>query len=115
MTGLSIPNERPTSRSDARIVAVRSIAGVSVIALGIDARSSGSRAVTRSTVSMMFALGWRLMITSTDGLPLAIPALRRSCTESTTSATSVSWTALPLRYATISGMYSAAVFAWSLA
>ena len=40
---------------------------------------------TRSTVSMMLAPGCRLMISSTAGLPLAEPALRRSCTESTTS------------------------------
>ncbi len=93
----AIVSARPTSRSDARIVAVRSIAGTRSIALGIDARSEGSIALTRSTVSMMFALGWRLMITSTDGRPFAIPALRRSCTESTTSATSVSCTGLPLR------------------
>ena len=110
-----IVSARPTSRSEARIVTVRSIAGVRVMALGIDARSAGSNAVMRSTVSMMFALGWRLMITSTDGLPLAMPALRRSCTESTTVATSESCTGLPFWYETISGRYSAAVFAWSLA
>ena len=44
-----------------------------------------------------------------------MPALRRSCTESTTSATAESCTGAPLRQATISGMYSAAVLAWSLA
>ena len=43
------------------------------IVLGIEARSEGSSSVTRSTVSMMFALGWRLMMTSTAGLPLAMP------------------------------------------
>ena len=55
---------RPRSRAHARPRAamrgwlrVRSIAGVSVIVPGIDARSDGSSAVTRSTVSMMFALG----------------------------------------------------------
>ena len=42
----------------------------------------------RSTVSMMLAPGWRKIITSTDGFPLAYPALRRSSTESTTSPTS---------------------------
>jgi hypothetical protein len=85
------------SRSDARIVVVRSMATETSMVLGIDARSDGSSACTRSTVSMMFAFGWRLMITSTDGLPLAMPALRTSCTESTTSATSGSRTAAPLR------------------
>src|SRR6185503_402365 len=57
----AIVSERPTSRKLARIVAVRSIAGTSVIALGIDARSDGSSAFTRSTVSMILALGWRFM------------------------------------------------------
>jgi hypothetical protein len=88
---------RPVSRSDALIVAVRSIASVSVIAPGIEARSDGISALMRSTVSMMLALGWRLTITSTDGRPLAIPALRRSWTESTTSATSDNCTAAPWR------------------
>ena len=79
------------------MVVVRSIVTDRSMAPGIDARSVGSSSVTRSTVSMMLASGWRLMITSTDGLPLADPALRRSCTESTTSATSVNPTAAPLR------------------
>ncbi len=88
---------RPASRSEARMVVVRSIITRRSIALGIDARSVGRSSVTRSTVSMMLALGCRLMITSTDGLPLDEPALRRSCTESTTSATSVITTGAPLR------------------
>ena len=88
-------SERSVSRSDARIVVVRSIATVRSMVLGIDARNCGSSAVTRSTVSMILAFGWRLMITSTEGLPFAIPALRRSCTESTTSATSDSCIAAP--------------------
>ena len=50
-----------------------------------------------STVSMMLAFGWRLMMISTEGLPFDEPALRRSCTESTTSPRSVSLTAAPLR------------------
>ena len=55
------------------------------------------------------------MMTSTAGLPLEMPALRKSCTESITSATSDSRTGAPLRYVTISGAYSAAVSDWSLA
>ena len=85
------------------MVVVRSIITSSWIALGIDARSVGSISLMRSTVSMMFAFGWRLMMMSTEGLPLAEPALRKSCTESTTSPRSVSFTADPLRYATTSG------------
>jgi hypothetical protein len=105
---------RSTSASDARIVVERSTAGVMSIAGEIDARSSGNSAITRSTASMMLAPGERYRMTRTDGLPLARPTLRKSSTESTTSPTSVRRTAAPLRYATISGRYSAAVLAWSL-
>src|SRR5947208_8922578 len=75
---------RSTSRSDARIVLVRSMTTSTLIALGIDAQSCGSIAVMLSTVSMMLAFGWRLMMISTEGLPLDEPALRKSWTESTT-------------------------------
>ena len=104
-----------TSRRDARMVLVRSSTSCRSIVLGIEARSSGRSSRTRSVVSMMLAFGCRLMITSTEDLPLAIPALRRSSTESTTSATSERRTAEPLRYATMSGMYWLAFFAWSSA
>ena len=79
------------------MVGVRSNTTARSIALGIEAASCGSSALTRSTVSMMFALGWRLRMSNTEGLPLAEPSLRRSCTESTTSATSARRTAAPLR------------------
>src|ERR1700685_4233635 len=46
-----------TSRTELRIVIVRSDAVLSLIDGGIDARSTGSSAFTRSTVSMMFAEG----------------------------------------------------------
>ena len=49
---------------------------------GIAACSCGSAAFTLSTVSMMLAPGWRNRITSTAGLPLDRPALRRFSTES---------------------------------
>ena len=94
---IEITSERSTSSRLARMVGVRSSATSKSIALGIEARSTGRIARTRSTVSMMLALGWRLRISSTEGLPLADPALRRSCTESTTSATSDNRTAPPLR------------------
>jgi hypothetical protein len=48
-----------TSCSEARIVVVRSIAMATSMPAGIDASSCGSAAFTRSTVSMMLALGWR--------------------------------------------------------
>ena len=88
---------RSTSCSAARMVGVRSIASDKSMAPGIDARSCGSKRFTRSTVSIMLAPGCRFKITSTAGLPLASPALRKSCTESLTSAISLSRTAVPLR------------------
>ena len=86
-----------TSRSEARMVGVRSSATQTSIALGIEARNWGSSAFIRSTVAMMLAPGWRLIVSSTDGRPLAEPALRRSCTESFTSARSDSRTGVPSR------------------
>ena len=67
------------------------------IAAGIDARNCGKTALIRSMVAMTLALGCGLTITNTAGFPLALPALRRSCTESTTSPTSGKVTAAPLR------------------
>ncbi|TWG86306.1 hypothetical protein L602_002100000950 [Cupriavidus gilardii J11] len=81
-----------TSRSDARMVGVRSSTTSIEIEAGIIWRSDGSIALTRSTVSMMLAPGDRFSTSSTDGLPFAEPALRMSCTESVTVATSDSRT-----------------------
>ncbi|MNK97625.1 hypothetical protein D3C87_1179690 [compost metagenome] len=77
-----------TSRREARMVGVRSIITSIEMLAGIILRSCGSISLTRSTVSMMLAPGERFSTSSTDGLPLAEPALRMSCTESTTLATS---------------------------
>ena len=63
-----------TSCTDARIVVVRSIPTASFIPDGnSDASSSGISAVIASTVEIMFAPGWRKMISSTDGFPLNTP------------------------------------------
>ena len=86
-----------TSCSEARIVVDRSTATERSIDGGIDACRDGNNAFTRSTVSMMLAPGCRLRITRTAGLPLAIPALRRFSTESTTSPTSDRRTGDPFR------------------
>ena len=94
---IAISSVRSTSRSDARMVLVRSSTTSRLIARGIDARSKGMRSRTRSAVSMMLAFGCRLMMRSTEGFPFEDPALRRSSTESTTSATSERRTAAPLR------------------
>ena len=48
-----------TSRTDARIVWVRSVRIDTLTEGGIEASSRGSSALTRSAVSMMFAPGWR--------------------------------------------------------
>ena len=94
---MAITSVVSTSCSEVRMVTERSTATSTSIELGIDARSSGRTSRTRSTVSMMLAPGWRLRTTSTAGRPLAIPALRRFSTESTTSPTSESRTGEPLR------------------
>ena len=104
-----------TSAMDARMVVLRSIITDRSMAPGIEARSWGSSAFTRSTVAMMFAPGCRNMMMRTPGLPFAMPVVRRSSTESCTSATSERCTAAPWRWATISGRYCAARSSWSLA
>ena len=91
-----ISSVRSTSRSEARMVVVRSSTTLRSMAPGMAALRRGISATTRSTVSMMLAPGWRKMITSTDGRPLARPRLRTSSTESTTLATSRSSTGRPL-------------------
>src|SRR5580698_7420421 len=61
--------ERSTSLRLARMVVVRSKTLVIWIAEGIVAFSDGMEALIRSTVSIMFAPGWRKMIMVTEGLP----------------------------------------------
>jgi len=60
---------RSTSWTEARIVVVRSMIGSILIAAGTAAFSCGMRARTRSTVSMMFAFGWRKTMRRTAGFP----------------------------------------------
>ena len=67
---------RSTSCTEARMVAVRSIAISVSMAEGIEAFSCGSAARMRSTVSMMLAPGWRKIMMRTEGLPLTKPAAR---------------------------------------
>ncbi len=52
---------RWASKTEARIVRVRSLSIFRVTLGGNEARNLGNRAVMRSTVSMMLAFGWRLM------------------------------------------------------
>ncbi len=108
-SAIAIRSVISTSRIDARIVVVRSIITDRSMAAGMAARSSGRRARRRSTVAMMLAPGWRKMMSSTPGLPFAMPVVRTSSTESSTSATSSSRTGRPFRLATTSGRYCAAL------
>ncbi len=76
---------------------LRSIATFSSVAGGIEARSCGSRATSRSTVSITLAPGWRITWTITAAWLFDRPRLRMSSTESRMVATSVRRTGAPLR------------------
>ena len=84
-----------TSSSEARIVGERSWAICRSMAAGMVCCSSGRRARMLSTVWMILASGSLRIISRIAGLALVIPALRTSCTESETVATSPSRTAAP--------------------
>ena len=86
-----------TSATDALTVVVRSVSAVILIAAGIVARSFGSSALIRSTTSMMFAPGWRWMLTITAGTLFIQADCSVFSTPSTIFATSLSMTGLPLK------------------
>ena len=65
-----------TSRTDARMVTVRSVSITTSTAAGSDAESCGSRRLMRSTTSMTLAPGWRWMLTMTAADSLAHAARR---------------------------------------
>ena len=67
----------------------------------------------RSTVSMMFAPGWRRTTISTDRTPLVHPATRVSLTLSSTFATSPSRTTPLGVWASRRFRYSSARNSWS--
>ena len=90
-------SERSTSCSELRIVTERSIAADISMPLGMSACNAGIWALMRSTVSMMFAPGWRVTTMMMAGLPFMMPALRTSSTESVTLATSEIMTGVPPR------------------
>ena len=85
-----------TSSSEARMVGERSWAICRSTEAGMVRCSSGRRARMLSTVSMILASGSLRIISKIAGLALVIPALRTSCTESVTLATSPRRTAAPL-------------------
>jgi hypothetical protein len=77
-----------TSCSEALIVGVLSIGIPMSIAAGIEAFKTGRVSLTRSTVAMIFAPGWRNKTRRTAGFELAIPPFLKSSTESITCAIS---------------------------
>ena len=56
---VEMTSERSTSRKEARMVGLRSITTCMAMAAGMAACKCGSSALTRSTVPMMLAPGWR--------------------------------------------------------
>ena len=104
-----------TSRTEARMVPLRSSASWTSMAGEMALVSCGRSAFTRSMTSMMFAPGWRRTIMTTERLPSNQPATRVFSTRSTTRATSRSRTGLPFEKPTMSGSQSAATRSWSLA
>ena len=70
---MEIRRVRSTSKMEARMVVVRSTITSSDMAGGMVARNCGSRARTRSTVSIMFAPGCRKTMTRTAGRPVREP------------------------------------------
>ena len=86
-----------TSRTDARMVTVRSVSSTTSTAAGIAAESCGSRRLMRSATSITLAPGWRWMLTMTAADSLAHAARRVFSAASTTSATSTRRTGAPLR------------------
>ena len=70
---MAISSVRSTSRSEARIVLVRSTATLISMSCGSAACSAGSRAFTPSTVAMMLAPGWRLTVTTIAGEVTGLP------------------------------------------
>ena len=86
-----------TSRTDARMVVVRSVKTETSIDEGSDAVSWGKSRLTRSTTLMMLAPGCRWMLTMTAGSVPLQAACSTFSASSTTSATSESRTGAPLR------------------
>ena len=68
---IEISSSISTSRTEARMVRVRSVSVVTSIAAGNPEVSCGSNALTRSTVSIAFAPGWRCTFRIIAGLIFA--------------------------------------------
>src|SRR4051812_6032484 len=103
-----------TSRTEARIVWVRSLKVVTWIAGGIAAVSWGRAAMILSTVAMTLAPGCLKMIRKMPGLPSAQAAWVLSWGALTAVPMSRTRSGLPLRQATMASFQSLAAVIWSL-
>ena len=109
-------NSNSTSFTEARIVVVRSVRICTFTAEGSDACNWGSNFLMRSTTLMMFAPGWRWMLTMTAGVRFIHAASRVFSVPSITFATSTE----PHRSPVVIGddnrlILIAATKSWSLA
>ncbi len=102
------------SETLARIVCVRSVSVETSTLAGIQRRSSGSRLLMRSTVSITFASACLVMIRRTDGCRLNQAAERVLRVPRCTEATAESRTTVPLAVLTTTGSYSRGFRIWSL-
>ena len=78
-----------TSRTEARMVVVRSVSNCTLTEAGSAFCNCGSRALMRSTTSITLAPGWRWMLSTMAGLSLAQAARRLFSGPSMMLATSV--------------------------
>ena len=90
-------NSNCTSRTDARMVTVRSLITCRSTESGSSARKRGNKAWIRSTVSITLAPGWRRTCNTTAGVWLAHAAKRLFSGASMMLATSRKRKGLPLR------------------
>ncbi len=101
-------NSNSTSRTEPRIVTVRSVSSVTSTLEGSEAWSCGRSFFTRSTTSMTLVPGCRWMLRMIAGVASAHAARREFSAASTASAISETRIAAPFLYATISCRYSSA-------
>ncbi len=104
-----------TSRTEARMVTVRSVSTATSTAAGSAARNCGNSRLMRSTTSITLAPGWRWILRTTAGLSFIQAASRAFSAPSTTVPRSDRRNGAPLRYATRMSRYCCADCNWSLA
>ena len=104
-----------TSRTEARMLSVRSVRMRTSTLAGSVAVSCGSSARMRSATSMTLASGWRWTLMRIARSASAQAARKRSSGPSMIRATSLSRSGAPFFQATISDSYWSTVVIWSLA